>query len=165
MKTGSTATFVKQLEGFTGDARLYRVEPGIDFTAYDTDGIGEKKTTKYVIVSGITGFFVETYIFAANAKGEIISWTELPGSFQGGVNHVRALTLAGYEVINMKTPPRPDYRWVAGVGRELHEPERVPHKLPAPPKVAVLVAGGHRARGGRVRRGAESVVRCRREGD
>ena len=36
-------------------------------------------------------------------------------------------------------PPRPDYRWVAGVGREQHEPERVPHKLPAPPKVAVMV--------------------------
>ena len=39
------------------------------------------------------------------------------------------------------TPPRPDYRWVPGEGRRRHEPERMPTKLPAPPKVCVMVPG------------------------
>jgi hypothetical protein len=37
------------------------------------------------------------------------------------------------------TPPRPDYRWAAGEGRRLHEPTSRPKRLPAPPKVAVMV--------------------------
>ena len=46
-----------------------------------------------------------------------------------------------YDVVyTSTTPPRPDERWVAGVGRQEAEPKKRPKTLPAPPKVAVMVS-------------------------
>ena len=33
----------------------------------------------------------ETYIFACDSEGRVSDWTELPGSFQGGTDHQRAI--------------------------------------------------------------------------
>jgi len=58
-------------------------------------------STKYVIVSAASCFGMpETYIFPASAKGIIKSWDEMAGSFKGELNHYKALSYAGYEVIN-----------------------------------------------------------------
>lgn len=85
------AIFVKDIKGFTGDARLYKLNPPIEY-----DG----ESHKYVIVSATNAMFSgpETYIFPADKKGKIINWGELPGSFQGECNHREALENAGYEI-------------------------------------------------------------------
>lgn len=87
-----TATFIKKLKGFTGDARLYRVDPPMkDEDNNDTD---------HVVVSATVAPFSgpETYIFASGGNGEIASWLELEGSFQGALDHEGALAGAGYKL-------------------------------------------------------------------
>jgi len=75
----------KALSGFQGDARLYWI-------------VG---TEDYIVVSGVFGLYVpETYIFSSDRNGAILSWDELPGSFQGSVDHERALREGGYDLID-----------------------------------------------------------------
>ena len=46
----------------------------------------------FVVVSAIRlDWAHETYIFPANAAGEVTDWCELPGSYRGGMSHERAL--------------------------------------------------------------------------
>lgn len=82
-----TAMFVKKLEGFTGDARLYKVSPPLEGNAY-------------VVVSATVAAFsgAETYIFPGNEKGEVVEWGELEGSFRGALDHEKALANAGYMI-------------------------------------------------------------------
>lgn len=93
-----TATFIETKQGFRGDARLYRLSPPISQTDWD----GESESHEYVIVSAIASAFDtmrdETYIFPADSEGNITSWGELDGSFQGEMDHEKALSNAGYTV-------------------------------------------------------------------
>lgn len=93
------ATFVKgELPRFRGDARLYRLDPPMSLERdYDPESAGV--TTEYVVVSAteVSGE-PETYVFAADAEGNVSGWTELDGSFRGGYDHERALRNAGYDV-------------------------------------------------------------------
>lgn len=88
------ATFVEQLEGFAGDARLFRLYPPVKW------GWDDDKKTEYVVVSAAITFDhgPETYIFPADENGNVVGWLELHGSFQGGLDHDKALRGAGYEV-------------------------------------------------------------------
>lgn len=63
-----------------------------------TTNNGEK--TEHVVVSGCHAMFSgpETYIFPADSTGSITDWGELDGSFQGAIDHERALSDAGYTV-------------------------------------------------------------------
>ena len=83
------ATFITQLTGFRGDARLYQMEPPY-------------QDSEYVVVSGVPMAFdtgqPETYIFKADPEGEITDWVELEGSFRGALDHSRALEGAGYTI-------------------------------------------------------------------
>ena len=83
-----TATFIKQLTGWKGDARLYRLS-----------GDGRLAGREHVVVSavGVLGM-PETYIFESDNGGNVAELDELPGSFKGDVDHVGALALAGYTV-------------------------------------------------------------------
>lgn len=83
-----TARFVKDIIGWTGNAKLYRVDPPID-------------DSPHVIVSATVAPFSgpETYIFAASGEGRVISWGELTGSYRGGLDHAVALAGAGYEIV------------------------------------------------------------------
>lgn len=87
-----TATLVKEIEGWSGDARLYELSEPI--------GAGDGESTRYVIVSAIvmplTG--PETYIFPADKDGEVKHFTELGGSYRGGVSHETALKDAGFSI-------------------------------------------------------------------
>lgn len=82
-----TATKIKNLNGWEGDARLYRLSEPLD-------------GHEYVIVSAVVAMFSgpETYIFPADPEGEVTGWGELEGSFRGGLDHVEALEGAGYVV-------------------------------------------------------------------
>ena len=87
----STATKLKAISGMKGVAFLYRCEPPMP--DYDN------KAHEYVVVSAADAMFSgpETYIFPANADGEITDWGEMPGSFRGSLDHNQALRNVDYE--------------------------------------------------------------------
>ena len=84
------ATYLREADGFTGDARLYRLSEPLE-------------DSSYVIVSAVPFAFdtgmAETYLFSANEEGDVTSWSDLDGSFQGAMDHARALANAGYEIV------------------------------------------------------------------
>ena len=89
------ATFIKQLQGFTGDARLYKLD-----TPLKTDF---SERVEYVVVSATSLYGTpETYIFSSDESGKILDWQELDGSFKGSFDHEKALRNAGYEVAPCK---------------------------------------------------------------
>lgn len=79
----------KDLENFTGEARLYRLSPS-------------HETHEYVVVSATEVMFSgpETYIFGADCHGEVLTYQDLQGSTRGVLDHELALHYAGYDVIN-----------------------------------------------------------------
>ena len=94
---GMTAMKVRDLDDFTGSAALYRLsEPLVDLDWDDA----ERGRYEYVVVSATVVPYSapETYIFPSNEDGEVVSWSELNGSFRGGLDHAKALRGAGYEV-------------------------------------------------------------------
>jgi hypothetical protein len=95
MSTPRTATLVRSLEGFAGDARLYRLSACVKY------GYGKVVEADHIVVSAAIVQYSgpETYIFAADAEGKILDWTELPGSFKGSLNHARALREAGFSAV------------------------------------------------------------------
>lgn len=83
----------KQLRGWKGEAYLYRLSHPVRH--------GDDRTlTEFVIVSAVVALYSgpETFIFAADKDGEVLSWTELDGSYRGGLSHEIALEGAGYSV-------------------------------------------------------------------
>lgn len=94
----ATATKIRDLDGFTGKAALYKLDPPLALRDWDGEATG---STDYVIVSATVAFSgPETYIFpASNAESVRPSdWGKLHGSYQGGLDHAEALEGAGYEV-------------------------------------------------------------------
>lgn len=57
-------------------------------------------STIYVVTSAIVAIFSgpETYIFPADSDGEIIDWAQLNGSYQGELDHEKAILGAGWEL-------------------------------------------------------------------
>lgn len=96
------ARYIKTLESFSGEARLYAVDPPVSFPRFCDEG--EQQKTNFIIVSafyrrrGANGS--GTYIFAANASGEVLDWAELEGSQRNIVNHSKVLKDAGYKLIS-----------------------------------------------------------------
>lgn len=92
MNQRKTARFVRRLEYWSGDARLFEVHPPVE-TRYHA-------RTSFVAVQahcpcpGVE----ETHILPTDPGGKVIDWNDLPGSYTGSCDHKRALWLAGYEV-------------------------------------------------------------------
>jgi hypothetical protein len=91
----TTATFIRQLPNWRGDARLYRLSQPVRYT--DSDA------TTYVVVSAVELPAVlsqrsdcETYIFPSDDEGEVLAWSELPGSTRGTLFHEVAIEEAGW---------------------------------------------------------------------
>ena len=93
-----TATQLKVLDGFVGDARLYKLDPPLQEESWDDDDAPEE--WEYVVVSAAVAMFSgpETYIFGADKSGKVVAWGELSGSYRGGLSHSEALSGAGYSV-------------------------------------------------------------------
>ena len=89
--SGKLAFVISSMNGpRSGQSRkLYRLEPPID------------TSIEYVISSAVDApdSGPETYLFQANADGEITNWSELHGSFRGGKNCDQAIENAGYTVV------------------------------------------------------------------
>lgn len=93
------ATELRKLTGFEGNAWLFKLSEPVDYD-YNYNTKQYEKSTNYVVVSAVDVMFSgpETYIFPANEDGKVINWSELEGSFKGGLDHLKALGNAGYEV-------------------------------------------------------------------
>lgn len=101
-----TATFLRKLDGWRGDARLYKLSVPMKGEAITDE---QDFDCEYVVVSAVVaqsmfGGGPETFIFAADESGEAINLLELPGSFIGALDHAKALLNAGYSVQD----PSPD---------------------------------------------------------
>lgn len=96
MKMNGIATRIKELDGFAGDAALYRLAPPV--IEVGSDNVIE--TREYVVVSAANVAYSgpETYIFAATPDGEIIDWCEMSGSERGTLCHAEVLSNAGYRI-------------------------------------------------------------------
>ena len=81
------ATEVKQLDDWAFDARLYHLSQ--PYKGHD-----------YVIASSVIAMFTgpETYLFAAHEDGEPKGFSELPGSYRGGMCHERLFENIGYKI-------------------------------------------------------------------
>lgn len=79
-----TATYLATLPDFNGNAAVYLMEPPHE---------GYSK----VVVSAVTGWAYETYIFGLEQNGEV-NWSELRGSAKGTTSHVQVLNSIGYIV-------------------------------------------------------------------
>ena len=85
-----------EITGTRGNQKLYKLDPPMTVTDWDDENTIE--VHEYVVVSATYAFGPETYIFPADENGEVTSYSELDGSYQGGLNHEQALNNAGYEV-------------------------------------------------------------------
>lgn len=95
-----SAVFVKKLDGFTGDAALYHLDP--PFQGYSwSDAVASMYAHVIVSATIIPHSGPETYIFGASEDGEVLDWIELPGSFRGALDHEEALRGAGYGVVEV----------------------------------------------------------------
>ena len=83
---------IKKLTGWTGDARVFELSEPMQY---------EGGKTKYVVVSATVAPFTgaETYIFPSDEKGDVKKFSELDGSYRGGLDHAQALEGAGYEIV------------------------------------------------------------------
>lgn len=95
-----TATELRRLNGFEGDARLFELSESITYD-YDYESRKDRSSTRFVIVSAVAAMFSgpETYIFPADEQGQVVHWGELEGSFKGSLDHAQALENAGYIVV------------------------------------------------------------------
>ena len=85
------ALFVKDLDNFRGEAKLYKLSEPIDF-GWDYESEDVEGKTEYVVASGISNEFgTETFIFATDQDGKVLDWGELEGSFSGGIDHQEAI--------------------------------------------------------------------------
>lgn len=92
------ATYIKDLEGFTGNAKLFKVDPPMEYNKPWDDEDPPANKTEFVVVSAANVMMSgpETYIFPSDENGHVISWGELDGSYRGGLSHSEALSGAGY---------------------------------------------------------------------
>jgi len=93
MKTATLMGKKSSMDGVV-QRRHYRLSEPIVF-----HGTAGRDSSDHVIVFAATVLGEpETYIFAADASGDITCWVECDGSFRGALDHDEALRRAGYEV-------------------------------------------------------------------
>ena len=81
-----TATLLKEKNG-TGIGKVFKLSEPLE-------------GNDYVWVSAVVAAFSgpETFIFGCDQNGEVTSWSELDGSYRGGLDIEKALTNAGYTI-------------------------------------------------------------------
>jgi hypothetical protein len=95
----NTAHKIKKLDGFQGEAELFRMEPPHEGYDYVVVSAITSRPTGMPEIDNIPGLLdSETYIFGANAEGEVVDWSDLPGSFKGAMDIPQALLNAGYVI-------------------------------------------------------------------
>jgi len=88
------ATLVRKLTGWKSDARLYVLSGPVD---YEDDG-GQRCTINIVVSKAMGYLTAETYIYPADAGGNVLDWCELDGSQKRDISHDDLLREAGWIV-------------------------------------------------------------------
>jgi hypothetical protein len=92
----NTATKIKTLDDWRGDAALYRLSEPLDGNEYV---VVSAATLQSLVSFELEAWqATETYIFGADRSGKVTDWGELDGSLKGTLDHAEALRSAGYEV-------------------------------------------------------------------
>ena len=92
-----TAVYLRGLDGWRGDARLYKLVPAHVVVDHDDVTV---ETIEFVVVSAVDPYSdPETYIFPCDEDGKVLSFQEMEGSFRGGLDHTEALRGLGYEPV------------------------------------------------------------------
>ena len=95
-----TATKIQDLKGGASWVKqsLYKLEPPLHEETWD----GEVNDHVYVVASASNnpayGVY-ETYLFPADAEGEITYWGELEGSERGILSHEKVFANIGYTIV------------------------------------------------------------------
>ena len=87
-----TATLINDdLGGFTGSAKLYKVNPPVEYDDGD-------KSTLFIVASATAAAFSgsETFLFPADGDGNVVDWGALESSCRGGLDCDKAIEGAGY---------------------------------------------------------------------
>lgn len=95
-----TATKLRQVNpSANGNQYLWHLSEPVGY-GYDWEKDTTKSVTEYVITSAavVFGSGPETYIFPADADGNVIDWGEMSGSIRGYLNHEMAIREAGWAV-------------------------------------------------------------------
>jgi hypothetical protein len=76
------------------EVRLYELSEPVEYA----DG----RNTRFVIVAAINGILTgpETHIYPATKSGNVLDWSELPGSVQGEMNCDTALQRVGWKIVS-----------------------------------------------------------------
>src|SRR5574339_1273772 len=102
--TEKIAKLIEPIQGWRGEAYLWKVTPPMEYHETELDEYGGyndvKHDVEYVISSGVESTWdnglPEVYIFPADEHGEVLSWGELPGSQQGTLDHEVVFRNQGY---------------------------------------------------------------------
>lgn len=98
MKAIKTAEFIKTYWIDTDvDKRLYKLSEQVQYL-YGYDDL----KTEFIVVSGCYIKAIdreETYIFASDKTGKITCWAEMDGSFNGGIDHEKAINDLGFSLV------------------------------------------------------------------
>ena len=82
------ATYVKNLKNFTGSAALWRLSEPVKVSVYDENiPVDELHYFAASAVNDPSLGVHETYLFATDHIGNVLSWVELPGSMRGTTHH------------------------------------------------------------------------------
>lgn len=86
MESQITAGVVGPVEGFQGEAKLWKISRPVKIDESD-------RMVEYIVSSAVSAMFTgpETYLFSADEKGEVLNWGELPGSYRGDFDHQEAM--------------------------------------------------------------------------
>ena len=73
-----TAKFIKNLDGFTGDAKLYQLSDPLYYNEINTYGGVTALQVCYIVVHRITSKgVVVSFVMPANSTGHPVSWADL----------------------------------------------------------------------------------------
>lgn len=103
-ETKRTATYVKTLTGFNGDAQLFRIDPPSEYEESGYDGNGDYfegiKPLTHVVASAVVAPHSgpEVLLFPATPEGEVITFAEVGGQ-RGTLEHDLVLSDMGWEVV------------------------------------------------------------------
>jgi hypothetical protein len=91
------AMFYQTVKMGTSDALHFKLSHPIEYK----DKNEQKQLTYDIVVSATStpNHGEQTYIFPADKKGTVLSWTQHEGSLKGVMDHDAALKNAGYEAI------------------------------------------------------------------
>lgn len=93
------ATRLEQLEGFNGEAWLYRLDPPFRLESWRMSTF-QFETAEYVVSSAVIAYSgPETLVFASTSKGDPLDMAEIGGG-RGYLDCDTAIKMMGYEVVS-----------------------------------------------------------------